>query len=329
MKRTFYIILLVLFSALFSCKNKQEEDLNSKHLDYIANSINNDLIEIKKDIITLANDVQHKISFEKKVTSFSTDKYHYYPGQVLFCTYKESQSAVYYPANKNIDKSIKNIIVNSEQIDAFFIGTIKKNPLLAQVYFLDTNSFLRIYPYINVVNYLKSSVNLTDFMTFRKVKQKPYIEDHAYWMNIPYADPYGRGWIISCVQPIYYHDKFLGIVSGDFTLHSLKDKYLTSDTQLLLLTDNKGKLICCTREASKVANIPAIREFRYYKPVTETIFMNNNPCLKNHKNKTFRKAINSLLAGENKETFFVDNKKYTIYKSHIPETDWLLLKIIN
>ena len=33
--------------------------------------------------------------------------------------------------------------------------------------------------------------------------------------------------------------------------------------------------------------------------------------------------------GETKEIFFIDSKKYTIYKSHIRETDWLLLKIIN
>ena len=112
-------------------------------------------------------------------------------------------------------------------------------------------------------------------------------------------------------------------------MHTIKNKYLSSDTELLLLTDFEGNIICCTREAAKVINIPLTREFRYYKPVTETIFMYNNPSLKNHPNKNLRKAVNSLLSGKNKETFFNNNKKYTIYKSQIKETDWLLLKIIN
>ncbi len=327
MKARVYIIW-ILFSIFCSCNKNQEADLNLKHLNHVAQSLNNDLVKVANDITDLSKDIQYKISFDKNTNSFSTDKYHYYPGQVLFCSYHETQSAVYYPANKNIER-IKNIIVNSEQIDPFFKGTINKNPLLAQVYFLDTNSFLRIYPYINVVNYLNSSINLTQLHAYKSFNDKPYNEERAYWLNKPFADPYGRGWVVSCVQPVYYHDKFLAILSGDITLHSIKNKYFGSDSEIMILTDQKANLICCTREASKIFNVPINREYRYYKPVTECIFMYSNPTLTNHENKNFRKAVHSLLAGKNKETFYIDNKKYSIYKSNITETNWLLLKIIN
>lgn len=327
MKNTIYVIS-ILFLLISSCKKKQEEDLNLKHLNHIARLINNDLSSVTKDITELSRNIQYKVSFDKKTHSFSSDKYHYYPGEILFCAYQKSGSAVYFPSNKNIE-SIKNIIINSEQIDTFFIETINKNPLLAQVYFLDSSSFLRIYPYINVANYLKSSIDLTKLNNYQSAQNKPFNEKQAYWTSTPFADPFGRGWVISCVQPVYFHDKFLAIVSGDITLHSFRTNYLNYDNEKLILIDQNGKLICCTRDASRIFNIPAPREFRYYKPVTEDIFMNNTPRLTKHENKHFRKAVDALLAGNNRETFYIDNKKYTIYKSIITETNWLLLKITN
>lgn len=327
MKNTIYVIS-ILFLLISSCKKKQGEDLNLKHLNHIAEQINNDLIQVTRDITELAKNVQYKVSFDKEVHSFSSEKYHYYPGEILFCSYQKSGSAVYYPANKKIEP-IKSIIVNSEQIDTLFVDLINKNPLLAQVYFLDTNSFLRIYPYINVANYLKNSIDLTTLNSYQAVNNKPFNENQAYWTSTPFADPFGRGWIISCIQPIYFQDKFLGIISGDISLHSFRSNYLNADTQMLLLTDCNGKLICCTRDASKSFDVPVAREYRYYKPIVDNVFMSTNPMLTKHENKNFRKAVNNLLAGKNKETFYIDNKKHTIYKSIIKETNWLLLKITN
>ena len=328
MKKSIFIVL-VLFCFLYSCKNQQESDLNLKHLDHIAECINTDLSSVKNDIFNLAYSLQYKIPFDKEVLTLPKEKYYFYSEKILFCSYKESQSAVYYPADRAITNQLKKIIVNSESLDTLFISSIKKNPLLSQIYFLDTNSFLRIYPYIDVVNYLKSSVDLKSFIPYQSVKKKPFINDKAYWINQPFADPYGRGWIISCVEPVYYRDQFLGILSGDITLHSLKNKYFSSASELILMIDHEGKIICCTKETAKITNVPHFREFRYYKPVTENIYAFNNPSLIEHKNKNLRNAIKSLLSGETKEIFFIDSKKYTIYKSHIRETDWLLLKIIN
>ena len=93
--------------------------------------------------------------------------------------------------------------------------------------------------------------------------------------------------------------------------------------------NNEGKVICSTKEASKITNIPQFRDFQYFRSVTKDIFIFNTPPLTKHKNKNFKKAINSLFSGKVKEEFYTENNKYTIYKSHIAETNWFLLKIIN
>jgi len=327
--KIFFFIILAVSSILCSCKKKQTEDINLQHVEHIAKCINSDLCSIKDNIYSLASELQYKIGFDKKITTFPNEKYSYNSGEVLLCSCKETNSSVYYPADRTLTNQLKKIIINSEKLDTFFTNSINKNPLLSQIYFLDTNSFLRIYPQINVTNYLRSSVDLKNLISYQTVKRKALIHDKAYWINHPFVDPYGRGWIISCIEPIYYRDCFIGILSGDIRMHSLKEKYFSSGTESILLIDQKGKIICCTKEAGKIISIPQLREYQYFKPVTENIFIYNNLTITEHINKKVRKAIKSLLSGGNKDSFFIDNKKYTIYKSHIRETDWLLLKIIN
>ena len=302
--------------------------MNLKHINNIASIINNDLSIITQELVDLTNDIQYKIPFDKDVKWQLGEKYNYHSSQMLSSLYGENQSAVYYPANNEITKSLQKIIINSEQLDTLFIDIIKNNPSISQVYFLYKNSFLRIYPYINVVNYLNSPVNLNNLITYKSVNNKPFIDKKAYWINKPFADPYGRGWIISCAEPVYYRDRFMGIISGDISLKSLKTKYLSSNTDILFLINKKSELICCTKEGARFLDIPQCRDFQYYKPVTEDICLFKNPALSEHKNKNIRDAINKLLEGKTKTVFFINKKKHTIYKSSINETDWYLLKII-
>ena len=328
MKGSIYYFLVLLFFT-YSCKPAQESDLNLKHLDNIADNINADLKSIKDEIINLTIEVQYKVNFEENTTLKLDDKYHFHKNEILFVSYDENHSAVYYPAENGISDDIKKIIINSEKLDSFFIESIRKNPILSQVYFLDTNSFLRIYPYIDVISYLKNSVDLTKLISFQSVKFKPLISENAYWINQPFADPYGRGWIISCVEPLYFRDRFLGIISGDVPLRTIKTKYFSSNDQMILMTNSEGKIICCTKESTKVTNIPQYRDFQYYKPVVDDVYIFNNCSLLEHKNKNFRNAFKALLDGHVKEEFTIDSKKYTIYKSQIRETNWYLFKIIN
>jgi hypothetical protein len=326
MKRNLFILLL--FSIIISCNNKQEEDINLKHLNHIAKSINSDLIQLKKEILTLSLQISHTIPFDKPIQKLP-EKYYFKDGKALQCQYQNFTSSVYLPSNKELTEDLKKIIINSELIDTLFKNSITSNPLLSQVYFLDTNSFLRIYPFVDVLSYIKESTDLREFITYQTAEEKTFIDEEVYWASRPFADPFGRGWVFSCVEPIYYRDQFMGILSGDITLRSLKEKYFSSDTELVLLTDASGKLICCTKESAKLFNIPVLRDFHYYKPITEDIFTFNNPSLIHHKNSDLRKVVKSLLAGKNKEDFYVENKKYTIYKSYIEETNWVLFKITN
>ena len=326
MKKTIILFFITTLITLSCCKNKESKDLNYIQLNQIAKNMNADLEHISNDMNDLTLILNHNISFDKPVkwdaSYLKKNNTHY------FIPYQEKSSAIYLPDHVSLNDHIKKMIINSEEMNSLFIKFIHDNVFVQQIYFLDTNSFLRIYPYTDVYQYLTQPIELKSLLPYQKVNQKPFIEDQSYWVETPYADPYGRGWIISCIEPVYYHDEFIGILSADIPVKKFLEKYFKDQTQILILTDNKGNVICTTQPGCKQFNIPAYRDFSYYKPVTQNILMYNSPPLAKHQNKGMREAIHKLLKNSFKENFYVDRKKHTIYKAEIKETNWLLLKII-
>ena len=327
MHRISQISLIILLFA-FSCRNSNEKDINQIHLDNIAECINNDLLSIKKEVVQLTNEFQYKIPFNKDYERDLSDTYYEKHG-VLYTDYFKNRSAVYFPSFSSITPYQKQIIANTEIMDSFFINAVENNLFLSQVYFIDTNSFLRIYPYTDIINYLKNPVDLRNLAAYKLVENKPFIENQCYWIKEPVADPYGRGWVVSCVNPVYYRDKFIGSVTGDIQLRNLENKYFSSNNILMILTTSDGRIICSTSGCSKITMIPAYKEFQYYKPIWDDIFITHKTSLLEHKNKNLRKTFRALFGGKSKEDFYYNNKKYTIFKSHIKETDWFLFKIIH
>ena len=323
------LLVTLIFFFIFSCKKDKDSDTNLMHIHNLSSKINEDLKEISHNIIELANKVQISIPFESPASKSFEKTYYYKKYQILYTKFNENYSAVYFPANKAIDQTLKNRIINTERLDQLFYEFTNLNALVEQVYFLDTNSFLRIYPYINVINYLSGSIDLTKLCAYKSVEKAPFNDIKSYWLNKPYADPYGRGWIVSCMQPIYYRDHFKGIISGDISINSLRSKYFSSNNESLFLLDSDGKLIISTKEAGKIINAPVFKEYQYFKPVESDVFMNSSPILIDHQNKSLTKAIENLMKDKTQEEFNINNKKYKIYRAYIPETNWYLFKIIN
>jgi len=319
-----------LFSLLFvSCNNKQKCDSNLKQLNSIAEKINYDLISLREDLVILSNFIQYNIPFDNSIDWKSSNKYKYHASGALISNFNENQSAIYLPPSQKLDLSLKKIIINSEELDSVFDNTIRRNSLLSQIYFLNKSSFLRIYPIVDVINYLNSDVNLLNLKPYKTLIDKPFVDDKAYWMSKPFADPFGRGWIVSCTEPLNYRNNFIGILSGDISINKLRTKYLSSNNEIILLINKNCELITCSKEGAKFLNIPQYREFQYYKPVTTDLYLYKKPILLDYKNKYFKNAVKKLIEGETNTDFIIKNKKYSIFISHIAEPDWYLLKIVN
>ena len=215
--KAYYIFLLPFFLFLMSCSSKQDEDLNYIHLKEVATGLSNDLNKISKDLVNSVHIIQNQIDFLQEVNTEKINEARIRESNGTYLEYAENSVATFLPITVELNNSIQKVIVNSKPIDSLLIKICKKNSLVVQSYFLDTNSFLRIFPYIDANKQYLSTTKLNKLFAFQSVHNKPFNEN-AYWISEPFADPSGRGWIISCVSPIYYRNEFFGILSADIML---------------------------------------------------------------------------------------------------------------
>lgn len=326
-KRLFIFALIVLFS--FACNHKQKVEENLKQINAIAFDLNKDLSNLKQDLAFVTNSLSYKIQYDKSSNIKFEKKYHQLNKNVLVSENKKNASSIYYPTNVELTESCKKFIIHSEEFDSLFKETLKNNSILSQIYFLKNSSFLRIYPPVDIEKYILPGTDLLQLLTYKSVHNKPFNEKSAIWINTPFADPYGRGWVISCTEPVYYRNGFIGVLSADISICNIKSNYLSSNKDILLLVNSNFELIACTKEGTRFLNIPQFREYQYYKPITQDMFLFEHSFLLEHKNKGFQSAIQDVKSGKNCAYFYLNKKRHAIYASIIDETNWYILKITN
>lgn len=327
MKRGFVMVFIAIF-VFFSCKKNHETDLNYIHLKQITKQLENDFNDISELVASTSQKIQLNLKIDNEI-SWNPSKYQVNQNKTLFVSQRFSKTAVYMPVGSELSSSGKKAIVNTEFIDSLLINICQNNSLVAQSYYLDTNSLLRIYPYFDVTKQYLPTIRLTDFFAFKSLENKPLNSKEGYWIQDPYADPSGRGWIISCLSPVYYREEFIGVISADVMIKSICEKHFGSNSEKFILLNERGEIISCSKKAAGFFNIAIKDDYPFYKPFTSDIFLKGNPSFVNSNKKELRKMIGSVKKGESFVEFFYDAKKVTVYSSRIKPANWLLLKIIN
>jgi hypothetical protein len=323
------LFVFLLFFIFISCKKNHEKNLDYIHLEQISKRLTDDLSRVSTEILNSAQLIQSGINFTKEINWGAQNKYMLNQNGALFLSSEKNTCAVFLPAGVELTPTVKKAIINSEPIDTILMNICNQNSIVTQAYFLDTNSFLRIYPYINVAKQYFPSIRLTDFFAYKSIVNKPFIENNAYWVNQPYADPSGRGWIISCLSPLYYREQFLGIISADIMLKKICEKHLYSESEKFILINMNGEILSCSKKAASFLSIPIKEEYPYFKPLKGDLFLKGNPSLLNNQKKEIRKAISSLINGASMVELTHGSSRIKIFSTKIKETNWLLLKIIN
>lgn len=324
------IIFIIVFSVIsFSCVKQKKHAEAEENLARIAAGINKSLTKLRLDIEELTSELNYKIPYHEEFNSDFWKNYSFDKENNLIANKSSNKSAIYLSNKVTLNDSLMRFIINSESYVDLFKSVLEQNILLAQIYFQKSNSFLRIYPYIEVSNYTSSDFNVLKTITYQTVKNKPHIKNRAYWIDKPFADPYGRGWILSCSEPIYYRDNYIGIVSGDISINELRLNYFSSNSDIVILVNRNFQLIAATRDGEKFLNIPAYRDYQYYKPIIDNAYLYTHSYVTEHESDGFKKAINEIRLGKKESSFYLNNKKHILISEQIQETGWYVLQIIN
>ena len=282
---------------------------------------NNELAEYCQDLYSIKNN---------KRFNFDTSKLLLNDDGIFYKPKNDSGSAIYVSGYFPVDKKLKNIVYITNPLDSMLNRIIKKNsPLAVQAYFIEKHSYLRIYPYIDVLSQFEPKLNFENFNVYclADIEHDPY--KNVVIVSNPYVDPAGRGWIISSIAPVYYNDEQQGVVGIDITLNAIKKKFMSDKAKDFILMDSSGIAFIIDEKKAGLFDISPLKTNKYSETIKRDEHISEEYNLLKSKNKDIRNAITDLVKNNSNNTeVIIDDEKYFFVSYKIPSLNWFLIKII-
>jgi hypothetical protein len=332
MKARFFWMVLVFVGFGCSRSNQDSISLHQAALEKKAVQINEDLGKIRSEVKWLAGEITYLYERQDSILPhIDQSKYKLAANGVFSKPIDDGGSAVFVSGFYPVNEAIRKIVYFTEPIDGTFKRLVKGFPEIVQVYYNDKYALNRIYPYFDVLSQYEAKMNIPEFNFYFLADAEHNPKRDAVWVNEPYIDPAGRGWMVSAIAPVYFQGKLVGVPGIDITVNTVTNRYIQDRSEdNLLIIDNTGTIVSAQESTVNLLSFPPLSDHKYIETIKQDTYRKESYNLKLSKEENVRKIGIEIL--DKKSTLFqteINGNKLTVLASHIPETDWYLLEIMN
>lgn len=323
--------LLFLIVIVTACSNKTDIKKEQIALKERAASINNDFKKIRLEVEMLASELTKLYQKQAQILpNIDTRKYQLASNGVFTKPVDDGGSAIFVSGFYPINENVKNIVYFTEPIDTVFKSLVTKYPEIVQVYYNDKYAINRIYPFFDVLSQYEAKMDIPSFNFYYLADLKHNPKKTSLWVSEPYVDPAGRGWMVSAIAPVYYNNILAGVPGIDVTINTITKRYVQdSINSMNLIIDNSGTIVSAQEEIINMLSFPPLFEHKYIETIKQDTYRKEQYNLALSKEINVRNMANEIL--KNKKEVVeaeINGEKITVIAEHIPELNWVLLKIM-
>ncbi|MBI9012291.1 MAG: diguanylate cyclase [Clostridiales bacterium] len=325
---------LLHFGVSKSLIGKFEDELISRtqsEIVYEADDIRDQLESVKDHTDLLRNQYEKLFnSYENYNTTNLNATFGYHKNGVYYKTSDNGGSSLYYSGKTPLTDYAKKKAVKTEWLDPIMKYVVATDNMVVQSYFNSFDGMNRMYPYQdNIAEIFGPDISISDYNFYFLADEKYNPNRHTVWTP-PYYDPSGKGWIISCISPVYRDDFLEGVVGLDVTInhienHSLYISHLTNTK--LFLVDEYGLIIAMNNDAESFLKLTEIdnkiisdSNENILKPDQYNLHYFSDEELQDFMITVFTQSVDNVDFGG--ESFYVE-------KQLIQETNWQLISLTN
>jgi hypothetical protein len=328
------IISFLVFFFLFSaCNNSPKFDLAKEHKELRdkAEGINNDFRKIRTEVDTLAAEISKLYELQNHILKgIDRSKYMFASNGIFTKPFNDGGSAIFVSGYYPINEDVKKVVYFTEPIDTVFRKLVNKYPEIVQVYYNDKSSLNRIYPFFDVLSQYEAKMDIPSFNFYYLADSKHNPERKSLWVNEPYVDPAGRGWMVSAIAPVYYRDSLAGVPGIDVTINRITKRYILDNQEnMTIIVDNTGAIVAAQESAINLLSFPPLFEHKYVETIKQDTYRKETYSLALSKEARVRAVAIDIL--ENKKDHIeaeINGDAITILVAFIPELSWYLLEIL-
>lgn len=328
-------VTLILLSCglITGCSNRQSMmlDQETKSLKEKAEGINRDFRQIRIEVERLSRDIRQLYERQEEILpAIDKHKYVFASNGVFLKAKDDGGSAVFVSGFYPINEELKRIVYFTEPLDTAFRVLVSRYPEIVQVYFNDCHSLNRIYPFFDVLSQYEAKMDIPSFNFYYMADRNHNPSRQSLWLGEPYVDPAGRGWMVSTIAPVYFHDSLVGVPGIDVTINEIAKRYILENQQsMIIIMDNTGAIVTAQENAINLLSFPPLFEHKYIETIKQDTYRKETYNLALSKDERVRRlAVDIMQQKMERITTEINGEKLQVISVFIPEMNWYLLEII-
>lgn len=326
------LAIVVITSSCDLVDPGKKTETAQKELQKVAQNINADFVKIRQEVEKLAAftaTLYGEDSKQKVLKNVDTSKYRLASNGVFYKPEDDGKAAVFVSGFVPVDENIKTTVYFTEPLDSALKEIVSKYPEGVQAYYNDRFSYNRIYPFFDVLTQYEPKMNIPSFNFYYLADAKHNPEKKGVWVNEPYVDPAGRGWMVSAIAPVYVNGALEGVPGIDVTISAIMDRYLSSKSQNIMIIDANGVVVATQEYLASLFSLPPLLEHKYLETIKSDTYQVDRYNLLKNKSKDVREMALALIKGQQKKALFSNRKdRFTVLAESIPELHWTILEVI-
>jgi hypothetical protein len=287
--------LLTALALLLCCVGCSRSDRGKDLAERIAGQIAQDSALIEKESSGLAAFTRDLYrDKDRNIGKVDRSRYGFASSGVFYKMQDDGGAALWISGAVPITRELQETAYLTEPLDGELKRICSEVPAVVQAYYNDSNSLNRIYPWMDTLTQYEPGMNIPKFNFY-------YLADEAHnparavvWVDEPYVDPAGRGWMVSAIAPVYKGNRLLGVVGLDITLAAISERYINKSPLPVAVIARNGVLVAATEDAIAILEMPRPKDHRYLETVKTDTFKQDDYNVTGSTVKAVRELAASL-----------------------------------
>lgn len=329
MKLAPLFILFALLAAGCAPRSTSSSAAVAEDARRLAERLDVDFGVIRAEVEALARAVTQVYAQRDQILpNINTANYTFAPNGAFHKTVDDGGAALWVSAVEPITEDVRRVAYFTEAIDPALIDICQRLPAVSQAYFNDRHSLNRIYPWFDTIAQYPPRMNIPEFNFYYLADAKHNPARRGVWVDEPYVDPAGRGWMVSAIAPVYVEEKLEGVPGLDVTIATIVGRYFSDDdVRAVAVISRQGVLVAATERAIQHLEMPPLKDHKYLETVKLDTFKPDEYNVLRSTLRPVRAMAESVLAakGPGRVSVILQGTQHTAHHAPVKELGWTVL----
>jgi hypothetical protein len=323
------ILLLGVAGLLSACNPGHNPNDRSEAASAIAAKLDSDFLRIRTEVEHLSAKIAELYPRRRELAErVDASVYGFAPDGSFYKKTDTGGASLWISGVVPITHELLEVAYFTEAIDPELMRLCRDNTEICQAYYNDRHSLNRMYPWLDVLAQFTTRMNIPEFNFYYLADAKHNPDKTGVWVDEPYVDPAGRGWMVSAIAPVYVDSVLEGVSGLDVSISALVELYFNRSDASVIIISRSGVIVAATETAILNLEMPPLRNHKYLETVKLDTFRPDEYNIRKSTLRPIRELAGRLLdSRETRVEFDLNGRRLTACAAPVSALGWIVIDL--